>query len=328
MSVVKLDPAYKDYIWGGTRLHDEFGKRSSTERIAESWELACRSDGESCKHGTDITLSQYISRKGKEVLGTNCQGCKAFPLLIKLIDASDDLSVQVHPDDEYALIHEGESGKTEMWFILDCEQDSQLICGFEHDISKSEFETAVKNGTLLDKVRKVPVKKGDVFFIPPNTLHAIGKGILLAEIQQNSNTTYRVYDYGRLGNDGKPRELHIAQALEITDTSRAAPTERFETVRANGFEYRKLAECEYFTAVSFDVTKSVKLMINEKSFAHILMYSGSAEITSENTLCAKKGDSLFIDAASGEMTVSGKCSFILTRCGCGFSEGTDKLVEE
>ena len=326
MSVVKLDPAYKDYIWGGTRLRDDFGKQSSCERIAESWELACRQDGESRIHGTDITLSQYISRKGRGVLGTNCQNCREFPLLIKLIDAADDLSVQVHPNDAYARLNEGESGKTEMWFILSCEQDSQLICGFEQDITKDEFAKAITDGTLLGKVRKVPVRKGDVFFIPPNTLHAIGKGILLAEIQQNSNTTYRVYDYGRLGKDGKPRELHIKKALDVTDTSQAAATQRFESIKGNGFEYRKLAECEYFTAVSFDVTTSAKLFIDEKSFAHMLFYSGSADITSDKTIHAEKGDSLFIDAASGDITVSGKCSFILTRCGCGFSEGTDKLV--
>ena len=327
MSVVKLDPAYKDYIWGGTRLREEFGKHGG-ERIAESWELACRKDGESLLHGTDITLSEYISRKGRSVLGRRCQGHRGFPLLIKLIDAADNLSVQVHPSDEYALIHEGESGKTEMWFVLSCEKDAQLICGFERDITKSEFEKAIKDGTLLDKVHRVAVKQGDVFFIPPNTLHAIGKGILLAEIQQNSNTTYRVYDYGRLGKDGKPRELHIQKALDVTDTSRAVQTERFETVAAEGFEYRVLASCEHFIAVSFEVTKSARLFINDESFAHMLIYSGEAEIKADKTIHAKKGDSLFIDAASGEITVSGKCSFILTRYGCGFSEGTDKLVEE
>ena len=145
MSVVKLDPAYKDYIWGGTRLREEFGKRGG-ERIAESWELACRKDGESLLHGTDITLSEYISRKGRSVLGRRCQGRRGFPLLIKLIDAADDLSVQVHPSDEYALIHEGESGKTEMWF------DGIMVLLLSHELTTSILYLKIMS-------RKIPHKK-------------------------------------------------------------------------------------------------------------------------------------------------------------------------
>ena len=140
----------------------------------------------------------------------------SFPVLIKLIDAKDNLSIQVHPYDEYAQRVEHEQGKTEAWYVIDCEEGAELIYGFKKEISSQEFEERIMNNTLLDVVNSVPVKKGDLFFIESGTLHAIGKGILLAEVQQNSNSTYRVYDYGRVGADGKPRELHIKKAVDVT----------------------------------------------------------------------------------------------------------------
>ncbi len=329
MSVIKLCPDFKDYIWGGTRLREELGKQCSIERIAESWELACRKDG-SCRVAQGeyqgITLWEYIVRKGKAVLGTCCESSDEFPLLIKLIDARDDLSVQVHPSDAYALENEGEHGKTEMWYVIDCDEGSSLICGFKEDIGREGFAQAITNGDLLDKVSRVNVKKGDVFFIPSGTVHAIGKGILVAEIQQNSNLTYRVCDYGRLGTDGKPRELHIEKAIAVTDTAPTKQTQQSESVKKNGFEYKLLARCGYFTVLLFDVQTHADIFIDKRSFAHLLMLEGSAKIVSQNTVDAQMGDSFFIDAASGKIRISGKCSFILTRNGC--EEGIDKIVEK
>lgn len=329
MSVLKLRPDFKEYIWGGTRLREEFGKKCDLERIAESWELACRKDGNCRIEQGELegkTLWEYIQAKGKDVLGTSCEGSEDFPLLIKLIDAENDLSVQVHPDDEYAMRVHGEAGKTEMWYVVDCKQDASLICGFKQSISKDEFAQSINDGTLLEKVNTVPVKKGDVFFIPSGTLHAIGKGILIAEIQQNSNTTYRVYDYGRVGADGKPRELHVDRAIDVTDTVPYDLTEQAESVKADGFSYRLLARCGYFTVVKFDVESSVEINIDNRSFAHLLMLEGSAKISSDCELSGEKGDSFFIDAASGKVHISGKCSFILTRNGC--EEGVDRIVEK
>ena len=207
----------KDYLWGGNRLR-EFGKESDADKIAESWELSCHPDGESVIASGDyagMTLPAFLAAH-PEAAGESCRDFERFPVLIKLIDAHDNLSVQVHPDDAYALAHEGEYGKTEMWYIVDAEPGAELLYGFARDVTKEEFRRAIEENTLLDLVRHVPVRPGDVFFIPAGTLHAIGKGILIAEIQQNSNTTYRVYDYGRVGKDGKPRELHIAKALDVT----------------------------------------------------------------------------------------------------------------
>ena len=219
MEPLRLNSPLKDYIWGGTRLKTEFGKSTSLERVAESWELSCHKDGPSLIENGDFagkTLPEYIKIQGKSVLGTNCEKFDYFPILIKLIDAQDNLSVQVHPDNNYALRVEGEYGKTEMWYIVDCAEGASLIYGFDHEISAEEFARRIQDNTLLNVCNIVPVKKGDVFFIEAGTIHAIGKGILIAEIQQNSNTTYRVYDYGRVGADGNPRQLHIEKAKEVT----------------------------------------------------------------------------------------------------------------
>ncbi len=328
MSVVKLAPVFKDYLWGGTRLRDEFNKKCELEKVAESWELACHKQGGSTvASGINKGLSlEELIRLDKSVLGTSCSESDTFPLLIKLIDAKDDLSVQVHPDDEYALKVEGEPGKTEMWYVIDCDDDASLIYGFKDELSKEQFAQMIENGSLLDAVNKVKVHKGDVFFIPSGTLHAIGKGILIAEIQENSNTTYRVYDYGRVGADGKPRELHIEKAVEVTDTKPIKLRERYETIKADGCSFRLLEHCGYFSSAVFDVSQEVELCIDKRSFAHILFIEGSAKIASDEVLDAQKGDSFFIAAGTQSVRISGRCSFILTRN--GFEEGFDRLVKE
>jgi len=212
--IYKLHPVYKDYIWGGTRLRDEYGKDCDFDKVAESWELACHKDGVSliAPVGADrseaIPIDRFIEENGKEaVLGTRAAVFDDFPVLIKLIDAKDDLSVQVHPGDAYARKFENSPGKTELWYIIDCDEGAELLYGFERPVSREEVEAAALNGTLPELAHHVPVRVGDVFWIEAGTLHAIGKGVMVAEIQQNSNVTYRVYDYDRVGPDGKLRPL-------------------------------------------------------------------------------------------------------------------------
>ena len=205
MAIVKLHPACKDYIWGGTKLKELYNKQTDMDPLAETWELSTHKDGQSeVVTGDDAgkTLSQYIEDKGWKVLGTECRDMKRFPVLIKFIDAKQPLSIQVHPDDEYAWRVEGEPGKTEMWYILDAEPDAFLYFGVKRHTDREEFRKAIEDGTVLDLLRAVPVHKGDVFFIKSGTIHAIGAGIQICEIQQNSNTTYRVYDFGRVGKEG------------------------------------------------------------------------------------------------------------------------------
>lgn len=317
MYPIKLKPAFKDYLWGGTRLRDDFGKDCDFDKIAESWELSCHKDGNSVVADGEfagLTLAQYIEKEGKSVLGTNCEKFENFPILIKLIDAKDNLSVQVHPNNEYAQRVEGEYGKTEMWYVVDCDEGASLLYGFKHNITKEEFRERIENNTLLEVTNSVPVKKGDVFFIEAGTLHAIGKGILIAEIQQNSNTTYRIYDYGRVGADGKPRQLHIDKAVDVTNLCPAKPYPQSEPVDMGGWTKKRLAKCEYFTVDVINVDTSAALEADKSSFVNILVLDGGCVLSSEgnDAVELKKGDSVFIPAGLGKFELTSKCSAVMT----------------
>lgn len=319
MKAIKLNPAFKDYLWGGTKLRDEYGKKCDLDKVAESWELSCHKDG--CSVVADgeyagLTLPQYIEKAGKAVLGTDCEKFEYFPILIKLIDAKQNLSVQVHPDNDYAMRVEGEYGKTEMWYVVDCEPGAGLLYGFKHEISKEEFRRRIEDNTLLEVTNRVEVHPGDVFFIEAGTLHAIGEGILIAEIQQNSNITYRVYDYGRVGADGKPRQLHIEKAIDVT---RLAPATRpcgrpqAKPEAFDGGSVLPLASCDYFTVKEMEVTSHAALMADEKSFHSLLLLDGSLTLSmGGEKLEMKKGASVFVPAGSGDYTLTGKGRLILT----------------
>lgn len=288
----------KDYLWGGNRLR-EYGKISDADKIAESWELSCHPDGESVIASGEyagMTLTAFL-KQHPEALGRECQKFDRFPVLIKLIDAHDNLSVQVHPDNEYALEHEGEYGKTEMWYIVDAEPGAELLYGFSREVAKEEFRRSIEENTLLDIVRHVPVKKGDVFFIPAGTLHAIGKGILIAEVQQNSNTTYRVYDYGRVGADGKPRALHIEKALDVTHLTPMQRPEEAPPYAQNGVTMRKLSHCPYFSAELCTIEEGAVIIDQQDSFLHILVTEGTGELSGGGErFPLKPGDSVFVPA--------------------------------
>ncbi len=296
-----LKAPLKDYLWGGTRLIDEFGFESDSEKAAEAWMLSCHKDGNSVvKNGeyAGLTLQQAIEISGADALGKKAADFTYFPILIKLIDAKDRLSVQVHPNDEYALANEGEYGKTEMWYVVDCDDDAKLIYGFNQDITQGEFLERINNNNLSPVCNYVPVKKGDVFFIEAGTMHAIGKGILIAEVQQNSNTTYRVSDYGRLGADGKPRQLHIKQAVEVTKTQK--PTRPYGAVGDVTLypfgTVRELAKCEYFTTELIHLDGNVGIYDND-SFISLLVLDGEVSLSyTGGMMRLKKGDSVFIPA--------------------------------
>ena len=310
MEILKLSAPCKDYIWGGNRLREEYGKVSDADKIAESWELSCHKDGQSViANGKDKgkTLSEYVA-ENKNALGTACDRFEYFPILIKLIDAKDNLSVQVHPDNDYAMRVEGEYGKTEMWYIVDCEEGSQLIYGFDKEISREEFADRIKNNTLLEVTNNVPVHKGDVFFIESGTLHAIGKGILIAEIQQNSNTTYRVYDYGRVGKDGKPRELHVEKAIDVTELCppKYDTKPQGKPVKIDGGEETLLRTCKYFDVHKINVSGTITLDADEKS---VLSVDGNGKI---GELDAKQGDSFIVPAGYGRFTLTGNLEVILS----------------
>lgn len=311
MALLKLRPSYKDYLWGGHRLVEKYNKEFDGDILAESWELSCHPDGPSyISNGSYAgkTLQEYIDQEGKKVLGSNCQKFEEFPILAKFIDAKDNLSIQVHPDNEYALKNEGQYGKTEMWYIMDCEEGAFLYYGFKKEVSKEEFEERIKTDTLLEVLNAVPVQKGDVLFIEAGTIHAIGKGIVIAEIQQNSNVTYRVYDFGRVGKDGKKRELHIDKAVEVTNR---VPISRKNTC------YPHVASCDYFTVDCLNMDgklmSSMKGSVNEDSFVSILIMEGEGTIScGEEEIPYRKGDSFFMSAGSGEYEINGKCEALIT----------------
>lgn len=296
-----LKAPLKDYLWGGTRLIEEFGFETENEKAAEAWMLSCHKDGNSIVRNGEysgMTLQEVLDIWGKDVLGKKSTSFEYFPILIKLIDAKDRLSVQVHPNDEYALSHEGEYGKTEMWYVVDCDDDAKLIYGFNQDISQGEFLERINNNNLSPVCNYVPVKKGDVFFIEAGTMHAIGKGILIAEVQQNSNTTYRVSDYGRLGADGKPRQLHIKQAVEVTKTKKPShPYGNVGDVTIYPFgTVRELASCKYFTTEIINLDGNVGLYDND-SFISLLILDGEVSLSyTGGMMKLKKGDSVFIPA--------------------------------
>lgn len=314
MYILKLNPVFKDYLWGGTKLRDEYGFESDLDKLAEGWMLSCHKDGENTIENGEFagkTLTEIVSTN-PDILGENGRNFEYFPILIKLIDAKNDLSVQVHPDNEYAMRVEKEYGKTECWYILDCDEGAELIYGFNRKITSEEFKSRIADNTFLETVNKVKVKKGDLFFIEAGTLHAIGKGILLAEIQQNSNTTYRVYDYGRLGADGKPRDLHVQKAIDVTNCTpptRSTDPEG-ELVECNGYTTQLLTKCDLFNVEKVTVNSAFYGSADNKSFVSILITDGNGTI---DGIEIKKGDSLFVPANYGNFSVSGELELIVTR---------------
>lgn len=316
MYAFKLTPAIKDYIWGGNRLTTEFDYVSFLDRQAEAWVLSCHKDGENIIENGEFegkSLQQIISEH-PEYMGENGKNKEDFPILIKLIDAKDNLSIQVHPDEEYAQRVEGEHGKTEAWYILDNDEGAELIFGFSDDITRDEFKTAIESNTLTDKVNRVKVKKGDLFFIEAGTLHAIGKGILLAEVQQNSNTTYRVYDYGRLQN-GKPRELHVEKALEVTNCNKSIVSSDCISKEENEHYVRTLlSQCDIFAFARVDVKDEADFIADKDSFVSLLCIEGNGVLEyGEETVTLYKGDSLFLPAGLGEYKLLGEISVLETK---------------
>ena len=311
---IKLKPIFKEIIWGGNRLKTEYNKESDLNNIAESWELTVRPDGMNTIIGGEFdsyTLENYIKENGDCVVSNKKQ--PFFPLLIKFIDAQDNLSVQVHPDDAYGLSHANSLGKTEMWYIIDAKPGAQLVYGLKEGVTNNEFAQAIEDGNVEEKLNYVDVKKGDVFFIPSGLVHAIGSGILLAEIQQNSNITYRVYDYNRIGKDGKPRELHINDALNVIVNRNETEIDkiRFSTNVKNN---NTLACCEYFNVEKYNIYGTSQFSTNAESFASLLCLDGTGEIIyNDNHYPFLKGDSYFVPANLGNFSISGNLEIIISK---------------
>ena len=301
MDIIKLTPAYKSIIWGGDKLKSLYGKNTELSPLAESWELSFHEAGE-CTLADGTPLSRAAS---PEELGANIVGFDFFPVLVKFIDAKDKLSVQVHPADDYALKHENSLGKTEMWYIADADEGAGIYLGFKENISREEFERAIKEKTLTEYLKFIPVKKGESYFIPAGTIHAICSGCLICEIQQNSNITYRVYDYGRKDKDGRERELHIEKALAVTNTSPLQSREL--NVKTSEGVLKGISK--FFTATLVEIDGEREIFEDSASFRHYTCLDGEGSI-GDVKIC--KGESVFVPAGQPKFTIQGKFAAIMT----------------
>lgn len=320
-----LTPSGKDYLWGGNRLNDEFAKNIDMEPLAETWECSTHPDGPCYVQNGEfagMTLEQVI-KENPQFLGTHPQTKDELPILIKFIDAEKNLSVQVHPDDQYAFEHEnGQLGKSEMWYVLDAAKDAHLIYGLYHDTEKKALRTAIENGTLDKYLQKVNIHQGDVFYIEAGTIHAIGAGALIAEIQENSNLTYRLYDYNRIDKNGEKRTLHVDKALDVADLK--GKTEPAQPMRV--LKYRKgcaeelLCRCKYFEVYRMLVnTERYRKLVDYKadllSFRVLLCIGGCGTIVLKDKRSFNffKGDCVFFPADSQKVKIHGTAQFLDVR---------------
>ena len=324
-----LKPAAKDYLWGGNRLNDDFGKRIDVSPLAETWECSTHPDGVSY-----IANGRYKGQSLREVLsrhpnwlGTHplrlTDGKPELPILIKLIDAKKDLSVQVHPDDDYARANEnGSLGKTEMWYVLAAKPDANLVYGFNQNMEKDRVRHEINNGSIGRFLNHVPVEKDDLFYIEAGMVHAIGAGVMVAEIQESSNLTYRMYDYDRVDKNGKKRDLHIDKALEVANLSSSAePRQPMRVLKyKNGCACELLTRCKYFqverlllnTEIYRDLTD---FKTDSNSFHAFLCTEGCGVLFGDEfMLNFFKGDCIFIPAESIELKLHGKAQLLDVSC--------------
>lgn len=311
--MIKLRPAFKDSLWGGTKLRDIYGMNCDYDVIAESWQMSAHPAGQSIvasgRH-KGLAFADYLEIVKKGVLGWKCESLAKFPMLIKFIDARENLSVQVHPDDDYALVHEDEYGKNEMWYVVDADPGSGLYVGFNRDVTREEVQRRVVDNTITEVMNFYPTKAGDVYFIPAGTVHAIGAGNLICEIQQSSNSTYRLYDYGRVDKFGNPRELHLEKALDVLNYKKYTPETRPDTPVDNG---KLLAQCKYFETIAYHVDGEQKLPLDSSTFHNVVCIRGKGQLTlGEYTLPIEAGESVFIPATDATLCVTGKLSFVLS----------------
>lgn len=326
---ILLQPAAKDYLWGGNRLNDDFGKKIDMSPLAETWECSTHPDGVSY-----VANGRYKGQNLREVLSRHpnwlgshplqlTNGKPELPILIKLIDAKKDLSVQVHPNDEYARVHEkGSLGKTEMWYVLAAKPDATLVYGFNQDMERERVKREIENGSIGRFLNHVPVKKDDLFYIEAGMVHAIGSGVMVAEIQESSNLTYRMYDYDRVDKNGKKRDLHIDKALEVANLSSSAePRQPMRVLKyKNGCASELLTRCKYFQVerliLNTEIHRDLTDFRTDSNSFHVFLCTEGCGVLfgDEFMLNFFKGDCIFIPAESIELKLHGKAQLLDVSC--------------
>lgn len=309
MDIIFTKPVFKDYIWGGYRLKNDLGKFTPFEKTAESWEISCNKNGictiESGEFKGKLLSEVYNDNSNKEaIFGINCNKYSDFPILIKFIDAMNNLSIQVHPDDEYAQKNGLPYGKNEMWYVIDCGDNAQLIAGMNKIVSKDELAEIINNNKIKEYLNYTPVKTGDSVYIPAGTLHAILSNLLICEIQQNSDTTYRVYDWDRVDKDGNSRPLHKQEAIETINSSFIP-----EIVHSNNEQVQVLASNNLFEVTKVNCNNCIEGTTNKTTFEAYCVVKGSGEIDGKSI---KLGDSFIIPASYGIYKIHGDMELLKT----------------
>lgn len=311
-----LSPISKSAVWGGCRLQKEWGKTAERLPLAESWELSVRfADTNTVQNGEakGLALSEALAQMGRDAVSADYADGGRFPLLIKWIDAALPLSVQVHPDDVHAAT-EGDSGKTELWYIAEAEEGASIYYGLREDISYEELCLAVLEGRTETVLKKQPVRAGECYFIPSGTVHAIGAGILIAEIQQSSELTYRLYDYNRTDKDGKRRELHVDRALEVVRLRSADEIERLRYERTSARTDECLADCRFFSVHRWEIVGERAEQTPSDRFSHLLCVAGEGSLCFEGqTYPVRRGQSIFLPADMGSYRLIGDMTLLCSQ---------------
>ena len=305
---LKFKPILKERLWGGTKLKEVFGKPIESDITGESWELSTVPGDISVVTNGSLegkSLQELIDSNGEELLGKSVveRFGKEFPILIKFIDAKQDLSIQLHPNDALAKERHNSFGKTEMWYIMDADPKAELIVGFNKDVTKEEYAESVANDTLLDLLNYEQVKEGDTFFINTGKIHAIGAGVMLAEIQQTSDVTYRVFDFNRKDKDGNLRELHTDLALDAVDYEKKDDFKVSYSQEKN--EVNTMVDCPYFKTNFIELTENLELdTVNRDSFTIFMCVGGEAKIsTAEGEVAIKSGETALLPASKQKISL-------------------------
>ncbi|MFD1176108.1 mannose-6-phosphate isomerase, class I [Paenibacillus puldeungensis] len=305
-----LQPVFQERIWGGTKLRDLFGYAIPNDHTGECWAVSAHPNGQSV-----VKSGPYQGMKLGDLWTSHSElfrsNSTVFPLLTKLLDASDDLSVQVHPDDEYAGKHEnGELGKTECWYIVDAEPGSAIVYGHEAE-TKEQLVNMINDGDWDDLLTRVPVKPGDFFYVPSGTIHALGKGIVVLETQQSSDTTYRVYDYDRKDKNGNTRELHLEKAIEVTTIPQAYEPIKYDSTKREGITVTSFVSNSFFTVEKWDVDGLAQIPANDKyTIFSVLAGNGTLTVAGQSYPLAK-GDHFILPVEFGPYQLDGKLEFIM-----------------
>ncbi len=314
---MKVKGVCKSAVWGGVTLSEQWGKGRAGEAVAESWELTVRKDENCVIVGGEYDgklLAEWLRLAGPTAIGAAWHG-EVFPLLIKFIDAREALSVQVHPDDAYAKVYErqrGGTGKTEMWYIVEAEPNASIVYGLKEGVTPEMFMDAAARGESEEYLRFVPVRAGESYFIPAGLVHAIGGGILIAEIQQNSDLTYRIYDYNRVSADGTPRELHLNQAKDVIRAIDDREIDAFRYAGAGTDDAECLANCPYFKVRRLTVSDQTKQeSVGEGSFAFLLCVEGEGSLLHDGKeYSITRGEGYFLPAGMGDYQYRGTMKMI------------------